>query len=128
MSQFVFLMIGRPPRSTLFPYTTLFRSREAVGESIEDLMDQARRTAEETQAIDAAFQERVSRNYEMLSEAVRLMGSVASSASAGLNSGLGSGLGSGLPPVRERRPPAREARPPPPALDEIGRASCRARA
>src|SRR6202023_4109422 len=24
-----FLMIRRPPRSTLFPYTTLFRSREA---------------------------------------------------------------------------------------------------
>src|SRR3712207_8075737 len=26
MSFFVFLMIRRPPRSTLFPYTTLFRS------------------------------------------------------------------------------------------------------
>src|SRR5206468_12799093 len=26
MSQFSFLLIGRPPRSTLFPYTTLFRS------------------------------------------------------------------------------------------------------
>src|SRR6201996_9736196 len=25
---FVFLMIRRPPRSTLFPYTTLFRSRD----------------------------------------------------------------------------------------------------
>src|SRR5437763_5332551 len=25
---FFFLMIQRPPRSTLFPYTTLFRSRE----------------------------------------------------------------------------------------------------
>src|SRR2546422_3297317 len=25
-------MIRRPPRSTLFPYTTLFRSLEAVGE------------------------------------------------------------------------------------------------
>src|SRR3712207_9193205 len=25
--RFVFLMIRRPPRSTLFPYTTLFRSR-----------------------------------------------------------------------------------------------------
>src|SRR3990167_7235274 len=25
-----FLMIRRPPRSTLFPYTTLFRSREVV--------------------------------------------------------------------------------------------------
>src|SRR2546426_9240018 len=28
-SFFFFLMIRRPPRSTLFPYTTLFRSRSA---------------------------------------------------------------------------------------------------
>src|SRR6266542_4954682 len=28
---FFFLMIRRPPRSTLFPYTTLFRSRRAHG-------------------------------------------------------------------------------------------------
>src|SRR5215203_7286430 len=28
---FFFLMIRRPPRSTLFPYTTLFRSRGAQG-------------------------------------------------------------------------------------------------
>src|SRR5206468_10918755 len=28
---FFFLMIRRPPRSTLFPYTTLFRSRTAPG-------------------------------------------------------------------------------------------------
>src|ERR1041385_1882558 len=28
---FFFLMIRRPPRSTLFPYTTLFRSLEADG-------------------------------------------------------------------------------------------------
>src|SRR2546430_10906783 len=27
---FFFLMIRRPPRSTLFPYTTLFRSLEAI--------------------------------------------------------------------------------------------------
>src|SRR3712207_9425363 len=27
---FLFLMIRRPPRSTLFPYTTLFRSRVRV--------------------------------------------------------------------------------------------------
>src|SRR3712207_7865228 len=29
MGYFFFLMIRRPPRSTLFPYTTLFRSRGA---------------------------------------------------------------------------------------------------
>src|ERR1043166_8569985 len=30
LSLFVFLMIRRPPRSTLFPYTTLFRSRRGM--------------------------------------------------------------------------------------------------
>src|SRR3990167_7700653 len=28
--QFFFLMIRRPPRSTLFPYTTLFRSKSTI--------------------------------------------------------------------------------------------------
>src|SRR2546430_8805913 len=31
ISIFFFLMIRRPPRSTLFPYTTLFRSDESAG-------------------------------------------------------------------------------------------------
>src|SRR3712207_8553552 len=30
MVRFFFLMIRRPPRSTLFPYTTLFRSRSST--------------------------------------------------------------------------------------------------
>src|SRR5437764_9025773 len=30
--RFFFLMIRRPPRSTLFPYTTLFRSPSLVGD------------------------------------------------------------------------------------------------
>src|SRR3712207_9341099 len=29
-------MIRRPPRSTLFPYTTLFRSRHAPAERVDD--------------------------------------------------------------------------------------------
>src|SRR2546422_5195749 len=29
-------MIRRPPRSTLFPYTTLFRSRDVFGGAFED--------------------------------------------------------------------------------------------
>src|SRR3712207_8079984 len=36
---FLFLRIRRPPRSTLFPYTTLFRSvqhREAADAAVED--------------------------------------------------------------------------------------------
>src|SRR3712207_8654117 len=32
---FFFLMIRRPPRSTLFPYTTLFRSLESM-QNLED--------------------------------------------------------------------------------------------
>src|SRR3712207_7952014 len=32
---FFFLMIRRPPRSTLFPYTTLFRSEEAPQAELE---------------------------------------------------------------------------------------------
>src|SRR5689334_24687486 len=34
---FFFLMIRRPPRSTLFPYTTLFRSVVADRHALEDL-------------------------------------------------------------------------------------------
>jgi hypothetical protein len=48
--------------------------RAAVTDGMEALTAQARRTAEEAQAIDAGFQERARRNFEMLSEAVRLMG------------------------------------------------------
>src|SRR3712207_8790322 len=36
MTFFFFLMIRRPPRSTLFPYTTLFRSLPAVGQRVAD--------------------------------------------------------------------------------------------
>src|SRR5256885_17169099 len=32
---FFFLMIRRPPRSTLFPYTTLFRSKALAGSQVE---------------------------------------------------------------------------------------------
>src|SRR3989475_9597467 len=37
---FFFLMIRRPPRSTLFPYTTLFRSA-ATGHGVEHAADDA---------------------------------------------------------------------------------------
>ena len=51
--------------------------RAAVHDGLEELTAQARRTAAEAQAIDAAFQERARRNFEMLGEAVRLMGASA---------------------------------------------------
>src|SRR3712207_8329171 len=37
MSCFFFLMIRRPPRSTLFPYTTLFRSTDDDGAHLPKL-------------------------------------------------------------------------------------------
>src|SRR2546429_6757355 len=40
---FFFLMIRRPPRSTLFPYTTLFRS-DGLGIPLDDLRDQLANT------------------------------------------------------------------------------------
>src|SRR2546430_12741937 len=43
---FFFLMIRRPPRSTLFPYTTLFRSLYAIG-----LLSQSRRHAARSLAL-----------------------------------------------------------------------------
>src|SRR3712207_7538972 len=40
---FFFLMIRRPPRSTLFPYTTLFRSRDYDEVALLYLVDAAAR-------------------------------------------------------------------------------------
>src|SRR3712207_7003407 len=37
MFMFFFLMIRRPPRSTLFPYTTLFRSERGLRAARHDL-------------------------------------------------------------------------------------------
>src|SRR6476660_10272892 len=44
-SLFFFLMIRRPPRSTLFPYTTLFRSRGAPAHARRLARDRRRRRA-----------------------------------------------------------------------------------
>src|SRR3712207_8131310 len=43
---FFFLMIRRPPRSTLFPYTTLFRSRVPGGRQGRDRLHRRRRGPE----------------------------------------------------------------------------------
>jgi hypothetical protein len=56
--------------------------RQAVQQGIGELTAAARKAAEDTQAIDAAFQGRIKQNYEMLSEALRLMGRVAGAADA----------------------------------------------
>src|SRR6266550_6974710 len=41
---FFFLMIRRPPRSTLFPYTTLFRSRRPASPTSTSCASSSRRT------------------------------------------------------------------------------------
>lgn len=48
--------------------------RASIEKGIAELMAAARRTAEETAAIDQAFQDRVRRNYDALSEAAAAMG------------------------------------------------------
>lgn len=50
--------------------------RRSVEEGLMAMTDAARKATEETEAVDQVFQERVRRNYEMLTEAVRLMGVV----------------------------------------------------
>ncbi|ADL01599.1 hypothetical protein [Brevundimonas subvibrioides] len=86
--------------------------RVTVEEGLAALAAASRKAAEDTEALDAGFQERVRRNYDMLTEAVRLMGVV-----------------SGDPqPMRRREPlspppqstPA-EARPPRPEPTETDR-------
>ncbi|MEN5144902.1 tipN [Brevundimonas diminuta] len=91
--------------------------RTAVEEGLSALTAASRKAAEDTEALDAGFQDRVRRNYEMLTEAVRLMGVVSAEggarrrpaaapapapepepvrpapAASGLVSGIASGLG-----------------------------------
>src|SRR5258708_21625100 len=58
-STFFFLMIRRPPRSTLFPYTTLFRSTKFLGRF---------RLVDPGHAIDAASRVADARSEEHTSE------------------------------------------------------------
>src|SRR3712207_7865586 len=46
----LFLMIRRPPRSTLFPYTTLFRSGRGAGDSLRGLREQDQRGGQQAGA------------------------------------------------------------------------------
>jgi hypothetical protein len=93
------------------PEQTRARAEElkaAIAAGFQDLLGSARAAAEETQAIDAAFQERVRRNYEMLSEAVRLMGVV-----SGRPNGSAAAPRAAPTPITAPRPA--------PALDEAAR-------
>src|SRR6267143_5172192 len=55
---FFFLMIRRPPRSTLFPYTTLFRSRQrppGAGRGRDPPPSQWSRSEEHTSELQSQF-------------------------------------------------------------------------
>ena len=54
--------------------------RASVEEGLASLSAASRKAAEDTEALDVGFQERVRRNYDMLTEAVRLMGVVSGDA------------------------------------------------
>ncbi|WGM31619.1 tipN [Brevundimonas sp. NIBR11] len=85
--------------------------RKTVEEGLAALGAASRKAAEDTEALDAGFQERVRRNYDMLTEAVRLMGVVS---------------GDGGAPIRRREtlaepaPAASERRTPPPTDSDRG--------
>lgn len=70
--------------------------RNTVEEGLAALSAASQKAAADTEALDAGFQERVRRNYDMLTEAVRLMGVV-----------------SGETPTTRRREAAAAAPPPP---------------
>src|ERR1043166_10085530 len=60
ISLFFFLMIRRPPRSTLFPYTTLFRSHELLGKQMAiagtvGAVDDHSRSEEHTSELQSRF-------------------------------------------------------------------------
>src|SRR2546426_7218423 len=64
-------MIRRPPRSTLFPYTTLFRSPAGPGRPRNIALDLAQKNAEN---IARATGGRVSGNFKNMGEAGLQMG------------------------------------------------------
>ncbi|MDP3400464.1 MAG: tipN, partial [Brevundimonas sp.] len=74
--------------------------RSAVEEGLAALTEASRKAADDTEALDAGFQERVKRNYEMLTEAVRLMGVVSG------DSGRGRRATPEMPPLAEPETPA----------------------
>ncbi|WP_133254254.1 polar localization protein TipN [Phenylobacterium deserti] len=90
--------------------------RAALAHGMDELMQHAHRTAAEAQAIDAAFQERVRRNFDMLSEAVRLMGTVAAAPAGAAPLSAPLQPAPVAPTTRVAAPPPPPT-PPPPAVD-----------
>src|SRR2546422_7090537 len=61
-------MIRRPPRSTLFPYTTLFRSRDAVHMPLHEVPAQPVRRAQRALEVHPAAGRVLPRSEEHTSE------------------------------------------------------------
>src|SRR3712207_8530746 len=61
---FIFLMIRRPPRSTLFPYTTLFRSERGVDEERRRDRRGGQDRAVVEQAVDAGAEPQVEHPHD----------------------------------------------------------------
>lgn len=67
-------LTGSADQLPLMARDRLDEIRKAVEDGVSAMTAAAKRAAVETEAVDQVFQERVKRNYEMLNEAVRLMG------------------------------------------------------
>lgn len=97
--------------------------RTAVEQGLSALTDASRRAAADTEALDAGFQDRVRRNYDMLTEAVRLMGVVSGEGSTGRRRAAPPPLDLDdryRPRAAEARPAAAPAPAPAPKADERG--------
>src|SRR5262245_64399128 len=67
VSLFFLLMIRRPPRSTLFPYTTLFRSEKTTGATKSELKRMIREAKDDPRREDALAR-KLGRSEEHTSE------------------------------------------------------------
>src|SRR2546430_6852470 len=68
MLPFFFLMIRRPPRSTLFPYTTLFRSLLPLWRHVQDKSPATRSRWQWTWVVDDSVFKKYGRSEEHTSE------------------------------------------------------------
>lgn len=109
-------------RAQTLPNEAAARGREvrkAIDQANEALIASARTAAQELEQIDSAFQERVKRNYEMLSEAVRLMGVLGGNAATRASTPMPPRPQPAAPPPLPLRPRTeRPAAPPAPPEDE----------
>lgn len=96
-------------RTAELPSEALVKAAEvrmSIEQGVEQLMNAVRRTADETAAIDQAFQERVRRNYEMLSEAAGAVtaAGVSTVAARAASSSAAKGRGAAAPPPVAPKP------------------------